>query len=67
MVGETLLEDDKINERHSLIGRIFIDRAVSKETIKGMIGKIWWLSKPAVFIEVGKNIFIVTFDTETDK
>lgn len=67
VVGETLSEEDKIKERHSLLGRIFIDRAVSKETITGMTKKIWRLSKPPVFIEVGMNRFIVTFATETYK
>lgn len=31
------------------------------------MGKIWRLSKLAVFIEVGKNMFIVTFATGIDK
>lgn len=31
------------------------------------MGKIWCLSKPAAFTKVGKNMFIVTFATETDK
>lgn len=67
VVGETLSEEDKIKERRSLLGRIFIDRAISKETIRGMTRKIWRLRKPPVFTEVGMNTFIVTFATETDK
>lgn len=29
--------------------------------------KIWRLSKPIVFQEVGKNCFVVIFNTNTDK
>lgn len=31
------------------------------------MGKIWKISKLAIFTEVGKNIFIITSATEADK
>lgn len=31
------------------------------------MGKIWCLSKPAIFKKVGKNIFAITFTTKADK
>lgn len=50
--GEILSEDDKVKERRSLIGKLFTERRVSKEMIKGTMGKIWHLSKNATFTEV---------------
>lgn len=67
VVEKTLSKDDKINERCNLIGKIFTDCHISKQTIRGMMRKIWRISKPTTFIKVGKNMFIVTFTTETDK
>lgn len=67
MFCEFVSEDDKIKERMSLMGKIFTDRQISKVTIGGLMGKIWCISKPAIFSEVGSNSFIVTFATEIDK
>lgn len=67
MFCEFVSEDDKIKERMSLMGKIFTDRQISKATIGELMGKIWRISKPAIFSEVGSNIFIVTFATKIDK
>lgn len=67
MATEALSEEDKIKERRSLIGKVFTDRFISKETIRGTIAKIWRICKPIVFKEAGKNMFVVTFATEIDK
>lgn len=52
---------------HSLIGKVCGDRVVGKDLISSMMGKIWRISKKAVFQEVEKNIFVVTFATHADK
>lgn len=55
MAEDTQTEDDKIKERHSLIGKIFTEQYISKETIGGLMGKIWRISKPTIFTEVEKT------------
>lgn len=49
------------------MGKIHMDRKISKETIRGTMGKTCWLSKPAILKEAGKNIFIITFASVGDK
>lgn len=66
-----LVEEDTpeelIKERHYLVGKIFSDRRINRETMESTMGKIWRISKQAAFTEVEKNMFMVTFATETDK
>ncbi|XP_042980007.1 uncharacterized protein LOC122310195 [Carya illinoinensis] len=51
----------------SLIGKICSDRAISKEVIANAMGKIWRISKRAVFQEVEKNVFVITFANHADR
>lgn len=43
------------------------DKYIGKEAIRVTMGKIWRLSKPTSFKEVGKNIFIISFVKEKYK
>lgn len=58
---------DKIKEKWSLVEKIYADKNVGKETIKGTMGNIWRLNKSASFTEAERNVFIVTFVTDADK
>ncbi|XP_040987678.1 uncharacterized protein LOC121235396 [Juglans microcarpa x Juglans regia] len=51
----------------SLISKIWSDRQIGKNIIETTMAKVWRLSKPAIFIEMGKNIFVITFATHADK
>lgn len=62
-VREEFLEEEQIKKKRSLIGKIYMDRYISKEIIWGTMEKIWQLSKPTSFKESGKNILIVTLAT----
>lgn len=66
-LGEELSKEDYIKERRSLQGNVCADRSIRKEILKVTMGKIWKKSKLMVFKAVGKNIFTVTFETESDK
>lgn len=56
------------NKKHkSLIGKVCVNRGIGKEVHHKTTGKIWRISKLTSFIEVKKNLFIVTFATEADK
>lgn len=66
-LGDELSGEDRNKERFSVMGMLCADRSIGKEIIKNTMGKIWRISKPAVFHEVGKNLFTVTFEKESDK
>ncbi|XP_040994343.1 uncharacterized protein LOC121240886 [Juglans microcarpa x Juglans regia] len=40
-----------------LIGKVCLERVISKSIISTTMAKIWRLSKPATFMEVGANLF----------
>lgn len=60
-------EDDKVKEKRSLVRKIHMDRKIKKKTIKGTMGKIWQISKPANFKKAVNNIFIITFASIANK
>lgn len=64
---EEVIEEDTIKEQRSLVGKICLDRGISKEVIQTTMGKIWSLSKSTSFKEVEKNLFIITFSIEAEK
>lgn len=66
-LGEKLSEEDQSKEQRSLLGKVCTDRTIGKEILKVTMGKIWRISKPEVIHEVEKNMFTITFDTESDK
>lgn len=67
IVGEDILEREIIKERCSLVGKNFPKINISREAVKSTMGKIWRISKPTTFTEIGTNMFIITFATKTDK
>lgn len=50
----------------SLVGKLCTDCLISKEVIRSTITKIWRVSKPFQFQEVSPNLFVITFENETD-
>lgn len=62
-LGVELMGEDLFKESRSLLGKLCIDRSIGKEILKATMGKIWQISKPANFKEVGKNLFTITFET----
>ena len=50
-----------------LIGKVCVDRAISKIVITSTMARVWRLSKSATFMEVGPNLFIIAFSTHADK
>lgn len=63
---ETIVEIQKKGER-CLMGKVCIKQAISKEVVITTMAKVWRISKPAVFKELGNNVFIITFETHADK
>ncbi|XP_042944656.1 uncharacterized protein LOC122278541 [Carya illinoinensis] len=51
----------------SLIGKVCSERYVGKKVIGNTMARIWRISKRAVFQEVERNTFVVTFATHADK
>lgn len=66
-LDEEQTEEDSFKESRSLLGKLCIDRGIGKEILKATMGKVWRISTPANFKEVGKNLFTITFATESDK
>lgn len=58
---------NRIKERRSLLGKLCLDSMVGKEVLRTTMGKIWKISKPAIFRDLGSNLFSITFESETDK
>ncbi|CAI9780684.1 unnamed protein product [Fraxinus pennsylvanica] len=50
----------------SLIGKIWAERQINKAVVQSTMGKIWRISKPAEFTEMGRNIFMITFANHAD-
>lgn len=51
----------------SLISKIWLDWQIGKNIVETNMAKVWRLSKPATFTEMGRNIFIITFANHADK
>ncbi|XP_042952214.1 uncharacterized protein LOC122289295 [Carya illinoinensis] len=60
--------EERMREKggNSLVGKIWIDRQIGREFVESTMGKIWRVSKPARFQEIGSNMFIITFFTHAD-
>lgn len=50
-----------------LIGKIWVDRAIGRSIIEGIMSKIWKLSVKATFRELGQNVFLLSFATHANK
>jgi hypothetical protein len=50
-----------------VIGKLFADHIVSKETIKNTLLRWWKLSETISFKILGENLFLVEFTNEDDK
>ncbi|XP_042950099.1 uncharacterized protein LOC122282213 [Carya illinoinensis] len=59
-------EEIKHKGEKSLIGKVCPDRSVSKTLISNTMAKIWRISKRAVFQEVERNTFVISFETHVD-
>ncbi|XP_042983285.1 uncharacterized protein LOC122312689 [Carya illinoinensis] len=62
-VGEEL----KHKRECSLVGKFCMDRNVSKEVLENTMKKVWRISRPAKFQEVGTNVFTISFANIADK
>lgn len=49
-----------------LIGKIWVERKISKSTIEAAMGNVWRLNAKVVFNEVGPNIYVICFTTHAD-
>ncbi|KAF5454463.1 hypothetical protein F2P56_024125 [Juglans regia] len=65
--------DDEISEELknkgecSLVGKIWMERNISKGVIETTMAKVWRISRKALFQEVGTNKFVITFANQADK
>ncbi|KAF5447877.1 hypothetical protein F2P56_033394, partial [Juglans regia] len=50
-----------------LIEKICTERTIRRNIISATMAKIWKLSRPALFQEVGANLFVIIFNTHEDK
>lgn len=64
---DDLLEEDRLKERRSLMGKIFSDRVIGVEAVRLTLGKIWKISKLGLFKIVGHNTYMIMFANEADK
>lgn len=67
LVDEMIPEENWLKEERSLLEKIYSKRSISKEMIRMTMWKSWRVSKPAIFKEVGKTIFAITFAAKADK
>ncbi|XP_035551145.1 uncharacterized protein LOC118349709 [Juglans regia] len=51
----------------SLVGKVCMDRTISKEVVENTMKRVWKISKPAKFLEVDTNVFTITFANPADK
>ncbi|KAF5474654.1 hypothetical protein F2P56_006537 [Juglans regia] len=66
-VGEDNEEEAWEYGERSIVGKIFLDRTIGRETLSATMRKIWRISKPAEFREVGDNKFVISFSSVADK
>lgn len=59
-------EEIKHKREKSLIGKVCTNRVVGKDLISNTMTKFWRISKRAIFQELGKNTYVITFGTHAD-
>lgn len=64
---EEISKDEGIKVRRSIIGKLCMDRSINQDVLKTTMRKVWRTSKPALFKEVGRNLFTISLATEIDK
>ncbi|KAG2719693.1 hypothetical protein I3760_02G001800 [Carya illinoinensis] len=57
----------RLKGERSLVGKIISDRRIGKEVVRSMMEKVWKVSKPLEFYEIGSNYFVITFVTRRCK
>ncbi|XP_041019827.1 uncharacterized protein LOC121261463 [Juglans microcarpa x Juglans regia] len=71
--GEAIAIDDVVDEvigfkgDCSLVGKICLDRNIGRMVLEDTMKKVWRVSKPAKFGELGGNVFTITFANQADK
>ncbi|XP_042942844.1 uncharacterized protein At4g02000-like [Carya illinoinensis] len=60
-------EDVQQKGDRSLIGKVCTERGVGRDVIAKTMARIWRISKRAIFQEVERNVFVITFATHADK
>lgn len=57
MPDESIRESERKGER-SLVGKLYMERIIGKEVLAATLGKIWRVSKAAIFQVCGPNLFM---------
>ncbi|XP_042965921.1 uncharacterized protein LOC122299602 [Carya illinoinensis] len=60
-------DSDRRRGERSLVGKICTTRRIGKQTVKGLMEKIWKVSLPLDFEEISLNCFVITFASSRDK
>ncbi|XP_038715009.1 uncharacterized protein LOC120008699 [Tripterygium wilfordii] len=58
---------NRANSECSIVGKICMDRHVSKDILASTMGSVWKISGNPSFMDLGQNIFIITFNNIRDK
>lgn len=71
--GEATIIDDVVSEEIlfkedcTLVGKICMERNIGREVLEATMMKVWRVSKPAKFVDLGGNMFTITFANQADK
>ncbi|XP_042954547.1 uncharacterized protein At4g02000-like [Carya illinoinensis] len=57
----------RVEGSRSLIGKVWVDRQIGKDIVEKTMARVWRLSKPAIFKDLGSNSFVISFATHVDK
>lgn len=57
----------RVEGSRSLVGKVWVDQQIGKEIMEKTITRVWRLSKPGKFKELGHNVFIISFSTHANK
>lgn len=64
---EDLPKEIRNKGERSLVGKLWLERKISSGVRESMMAKVWKLNRVAKFLEVGKNVFVVTFANHANK
>ncbi|KAF5472196.1 hypothetical protein F2P56_004583 [Juglans regia] len=66
-LDDEIPEELKNKEDCSLVGKVWVERSISRMVIENTMAKVWRISRKAQFQEVGTNMFVMTFANQADK
>lgn len=66
-VNEQRIVEEAKRGKLRVVGKLTVERTVSKEVIKSTMAKAWKTSKPFTLVDIKPKLFVISFETTANR